>query len=178
MKPGSFREPQPEPEAAGGVPQGVRVLAFLCGLVVIWLGGLSARDDWARVDKLTHLDRMASAPGRLLKVEVRRDSAGAEKDWYPDVLYEYFIDGKSVWGWRLSYEEEPNSKAYWQERLKGYTVGGPATVYYDPARPKDSILEKKHDGLYRVWMKMALGGGFLLAGLLMAGLSLAGWFRR
>jgi hypothetical protein len=88
------------------------------------------------------------------------------------------VDGKSVWGWRLSFEEEPGTKAYWEERLKGYAVGNPVAVYYDPAVPKDAILEKRHDNLFRVWMKMGLGAGFLLAGALLAGLSLSGWIRR
>jgi hypothetical protein len=167
-----------EPESVSGLPQGVRVLAFLCGLLVCWLGFKSARQDWTRIDKLTHLDRLAATSGKILHAQVRMDSAGSGKEWYPDVLYEFFVDGKSVWGWRLSFEEEPGTKAYWEDRLKGYAAGSPVGVYYDPAVPKDAILEKRHDNLFRVWMKMGLGAGFLLAGLLLAGLSLSGWIRR
>ena len=168
----------PEPESAAGVPQGVLILAFLCGLLVFWLGFKSARQDWKRIDTLTHLDRLTSAPGKLLRVQVRRDTAGSGKEWYPDVLYEFILDGKNVWGWRLSYEEEPGTKAYWEDRLKAYAAGGSVTAYFDPAAPKDAILEKKHDGLFRVWMKLGLGMGFLSAGLLLAGLSLMSWFRK
>lgn len=174
----NMRNGPAEPEAAGGVPRGVRVLAFLCGLLVCWLGSKSVRQDWRKIDALTHPDRLASVPGKFLHVQVRKDSAGSAEEWYPDVLYEYFVEGKSIWGWRLSYEEEPKPKAYWEERLKGYAAGDPVRVFYDPAHPKESILEKKRDSLYRVWMKLGLGVGFVLAGAVLAGLSLAGGFRR
>jgi hypothetical protein len=176
VKTGAGRQPEAEP--AGGVPHGVRVLAFLCGLLVCWLGSKSVRQDWRRIDALTHLDRLAAAPGKFLHVQVRRDSAGSGDDWYPDVLYAYTAGGREIWGWRLSYEEEPKPKAYWEERLKAYAAGRPVTVYYDPAAPKESIVEKRHDSLYRAWMKLALGAGFVLVGLLLSGLSLAGWFRK
>lgn len=169
---------QPETEPAGGVPQGVRVLAFLCGILVCWLGFKSARQDWRRIDALVHLDRLAPVPGKFLHVQVRKDTAASGEDWYPDVLYAYSVGGKEIWGWRLSYEEEPGTKAYWEGRLQGYAAGAPVTVYYDPAAPKESIVEKKHDSLLRVWMKLGLGTGFLLVGLVLSGLSLAGWFRK
>ena len=168
----------PDPETSAGLPQGVRILAFLCGLLVCWLGSKSVRQDWKRIDMLTHLDRLASVPGKILHAQIRTDSAGSGKEWYPDVLYEFFLDGKSVWGWRLSFEEEPGTKAYWEDRMKGYAAGSPVTVFYDPAVPKDAILEKRHDSLVRVWMKLGLGAGFLLAGMLLAGFSLSGWIRR
>ena len=174
MKIGTAR--QSESEAAAGVPRGVRILAFLCGLLVCWLGLKSARQDWRRIDRLTHLDRLVSAPGKFLRVQVRKDSTGSSEEWYPDVLYEYSVEGKNIWGWRLSFEEEPKPKAYWEQRLQGYAPGTPITVYYDPALPKESIVEKKHDNLFRVWMKLALGTGFLLVGVVLSGLSLAGGF--
>ncbi len=180
MRPGDFRaaEPTPDSEASGGVPQGVQILAFLCGIVVAWLGFKSAYGDWTYIDKLSHLERMATTEGRFLQVKVRKDSVGSKDDWYPDVLYEYFIEGKSVWGWRLSYEEEPGTREFWEKRLSGYSAGATVPVYYDAAFPKDSILQKQHDSLVRIWMKMALGAGFLLAGLGLAGLSLSGWLRK
>jgi hypothetical protein len=165
-------------ESDGGTPQGVQILAFLCGLVVAYLGFKSTRGDWLLIDKMRHLDRFAETEGRFLEVGVRKDTVGSEGDFYPKVLYEYFVDGKSVWGWRLSYEEEPKPKAYWEGRLAGYAKDAPVKVYYNRDLPKDSILEKKHEGLYRIWVKMGLGLGFLLAGLLLAVLPVSGWLKR
>jgi hypothetical protein len=177
MRPGAFKEAKQEQEPASGTPQGVQVLSFLCGLLVAYLGFKSGWQDYSRIHRLRHLDDYVGTPGKFLQVKVRRDTTSAAEDYYPDVLYEYSVDGKSVWGWRLSYEEEPMPKTYWESRLSGYAAGAPVEVYYNPGLPKDSILEKKHDGLYRVWTKLALGIGFLLAGLVLAVLPLAGWLR-
>lgn len=176
MKPGAA--PQEEPEPAGGTPLGVQILAFLCGLVVAYLGFKSTWSDYLLIDKMTHLDRFTETDGKFLHVKVRTDTTGASGDFYPDVLYEYFVDGKSIWGWRLSYEDEPRPKAYWEERLAAYRMGAPVKVFYDGTAPKESILEKKHDGLYRVGLKMALGIGFLMVGLVLALLPLAGWLKK
>jgi hypothetical protein len=177
MKPPSFKGPAAdEPEAPSSTPLGVQVLSFLCGLLVAFLGFKSAFQDWRHIDKLTHLDAFVETPGRFLQVKVRRDSSGSG-EYYPDILFEYFVDGKSIWGWRLSYEDEPRPEAYWRERLAGYAEGKPVTVYYNPAEPKDSIVEKKRDSLYRVSMKMALGLLFLAAGLVLAVLPALSWLK-
>lgn len=175
MKPGRHREA--EPEAAVGTPHGVQTLAFLCGLVVAYLGFKSATQDFRQIRKLHQLDRYIETPGRFLQVKVRRDSLGAPDEFYPDVLYEYFVDGKSIWGWRLSYEDEPRTRKYWEDRLAKYSQGSAVPVYYDTRAPKEAILEKKYDSLYRIWMKLALGAGFLLAGVLLSVLPAAGWLR-
>ncbi|MDB5051159.1 MAG: hypothetical protein JWO30_4230 [Fibrobacteres bacterium] len=176
MKPGAYREE--EDDAGGGTPLGVQILAFLCGLVVAYLGFKSTWQDYSQISKLHHLDRFVETPGKFLRVDVRRDSLGPKDDYYPDVLYEFFVDGKSVWGWRLSYEEEPKPRTYWETRLAGYAQGGTIKVFYKAGEPKESILEKRHDGLYRIWLKMGLGAGFLLAGLVLVVLPLGGWFRK
>lgn len=179
LKPGAFRAPAgEEQEPSGGTPNGVLVLAFLCGLVVAYLGFKSSWADYRQIDKLRHLERFQETDGRFLEVKVRGDTTGSSGDFYPDVLYEYFVDGKSIWGWRLSYEDEPQTKAYWEGRLAGYSKGAPVKVYYNPDQAKDSILERKHDGLFRMWLRMALGIGFLGAGLLLSVLPLSGWLKR
>lgn len=180
MKPPTFRPSDGrEPEAPASTPFGVQLLSFLCGLLVAYLGAKSALQDGRLIRKLTHLEEFTETPGRFLQVQVRRDSSGSG-EYYPDVLYEYFVDGKSIWGWRLSYEDEPRPEAYWKERLAaaGYAAGVTVPVYYNPAEPKDSIVEKKRDSLYRVVMKMGLGILFLAAGLLLAILPAAAWIRK
>lgn len=175
MKNDAFRVE--EPDSAAGMPFGVQLLSFLCGLVVAVLGFKSVRQDFIAIRKLTHLDRYTETPGTFIKVNVRKDSLGSAEESYPDVLYEYFVGGKSIWGWRLSYEEEPKPQAYWEKRLAGYRVGAPVPVYYDPDLPKESILEKKHGSIFRTWMKMLLGMGFVAAGLTLSVLPAITWLR-
>jgi hypothetical protein len=99
-------------------------------------------------------------------VKVRRDSSGNETQYYPDVLYEYFVDGKSVWGWKLSHEEEPQPRAYWEDRLRGYKEGDTVSAYVHRVDPKDAVLDPRHDGdLHRLVLKIAVGAGFFLAGM-------------
>lgn len=177
MKRPSFKSPEAgESEAHGSTPLGVQVLSFLCGLLVAFLGFKSAWNDWRHIDKLTHLDAFVETPGTILQAKVRRDSSGAG-EYYPDLLFEYFVDGKSIWGWRLSYEDEPRPEAYWRERLKAYSPGKPVAVFYNPADPRDAIVEKRRDSLYRVAMKMTLGILFLAAGLLLTVLPAAAWLK-
>lgn len=169
--------PQPELEPAGATPMGVLLLAFLIGLVFAVLGFKSAWSDYQLIDKMTHLDRFTETDGKFLQVKVREDSL-ASGDFYPDVLYEYSVAGKSIWGWRLSFEDEPRPKGYWEERLAAYRKGAPVKVYYNGMLPVESILEKKHDGLYRLGLRSAMGIGFLLVGLVLALLPLYGWMRK
>ncbi len=164
-------------EDAGGTPFGVQVLAFFCGLVVAFMGQKSMRQDVVRIKAMTHLESYLETPGHFLKVAVRRDSSGGADDYYPDLLFEYFIDGKSVWGWQLSYEQEPRPKAYWESRLGAYHVGELVNVYYDSGKPKDSIIEKKHDSMYRTWMKLLLGAGFFAIGAVLFLLPLGNFLR-
>jgi Protein of unknown function (DUF3592) len=159
---------QEEAENSAGTPIGVQVLSFLCGLVVVFLGFKSIYQDYTSIKKLTHLDQFVETQGKFLQIKVRHDSTGSPDEFYPDVLYEYFVDGKSIWGWRLSYEEMPESRSFWENRLKKYAVGSTVSVFYNPALPKDAIVEKKYDSLYRTWMKMLLGFGFFLAGMVLA----------
>ncbi len=168
---------QAESESVAGTPLGVQLLAFLCGIVVAVLGFKSAHQDLVIIRKLTHLENFVEVPGKVLQVKVRVDSTGSSEDFYPDVLYEYFVEGASIWGWRLSYEEKPASKTYWEKRLSGYAVGATVPVYYNPALPKDSILEKRRENLFRNWMKMLLGIGFLTAGLVLVLLPAWSWLR-
>lgn len=176
MKPGAaYRE---DGDTVGGTPMGVQILAFLSGLLVAFLGFKSTWQDFSHINKLSHLERFVETPGKILQVKVRTDSTGSADDYYPDVLYEYFVEGKSIWGWRLSYEEAPKPKAYWEKRLAGYAPGGSVTVYYDADQPKDAIIERKHEGLYRIWLKMGLGAGFLLVGLVLVVIPLASWLRK
>lgn len=166
------------PEPPSRTPMGVLLLSFFCGILVTVLGGKSALQDWRAVRKLTHLDAFVETPGKLLRVAVRGDSGGSSGDYYPDVLYEYSVEGRGIWGWRLSYEDEPKPEQYWKERLSGYRVGATVPVYFNPEEPKDSIVERRRDSLYRTIMKMGLGLLFLLAGCLLAALPVLSWIRR
>ncbi len=165
-------------DTSATTPMGVQLLSFLCGLVVAVLGFKSVHQDYRSIHKISHIDEFKQTYGKFIQVKVRRDSTGSEQEYYPDVLYEFFIDGKSIWGWRLSYEERPHPKEYWEERLKGYSPGAAVKVFYEPDYPKDAVLEKKVEGQFRTWMKMLLGLGFFFAGLTLLILPASSWIQQ
>ena len=166
MSPSESARGEPGESEEGRMPFGAHLLALIAGMVIAILGWKSAAADFRLLRKFTHFDAAyRPVPAKFLRVEVRRDTAGGENEYYPNVLFEFFVDGKSVWGWRFSYEEEPRPRAFWEERLRGFHPGDTVTAYVNPADPKDSLVEKKRDGnLFRLILKILMGSGFFLAG--------------
>ncbi len=147
------------------LPVGVRLLSLVAGLILMVLGWKSLVPDYQLLHKLTHLEQeFLPTPGKMLQVQVRRDSLGSGDKYYPDVLFEYFVDGQSIWGWRFSYEDEPRHKAYWEKRLSQYHVGDMVTTYVSPKDSKDSFVEMKRDSLIRPLFKALLAAVFVLFG--------------
>jgi hypothetical protein len=169
--------PDEPPETTGSIPFGVKLLAVIAGIVILVMGAESMRQDYREIRKLTHLDTDYRAqPGTWVQVKVRQDSSGSGK-FYPDVLFEYFVGGKSVWGWRLSLEEHPRPEGYWENRLAGYRVGDTVTVHVNPLDAKDSFVEMKTDGLIRPLLKGLVGLAFCVFGAFLLFIPLGGWLR-
>ncbi|HAO98747.1 MAG TPA: hypothetical protein DCQ83_01745 [Fibrobacteres bacterium] len=159
--------PEP-PEDIESLPFGVRFLSLVAGLMLVLLGGKSLISDYRILHKLTHLDsEYRETPATMLQVRVRRDSAESGDKYYPDVLFEYFVNGQSVWGWRFSLEEEARPKAYWEKRLNSYHIGDPVTAHVSPLDPKDSFVETKRDSLLRPVLKLLMAAVFVLFGMLL-----------
>ena len=167
FKPRSSDEPEAMGNESGKTPIGVRLLALIAGIVLIIMGIRSVGQDVIEIRKLTALSDFSATSGKWLQVSIRQDSTGASDEFYPDVLYEYFVNGKSIWGWRLSYEDQSRPKTYWDMRLKGYRKDDSVMVYVNPHDAKDVIVEKKTDGLLRPILKALVGSGFALFGFVL-----------
>lgn len=160
------------------MPFGVQLLAVVAGIVIFVMGVESILQDYRAVRKITRLEESyVKMPARWLQVGVRAD-AGSSSKFYPDVLFEYFPDGKSVWGWRLSLEENPRSREHWEQRLAGYKAGDTVTAYVSPTDPKDSFVEPRTDGVFRYVLKGLVGVGFVVFGGLLVGIPTAGWLKK
>jgi nitrogen fixation protein len=166
---------KPDPRDSGGLPGGVIALSLGAGLLFAWMGLRSANKDYADLKRLTAAESYAATPAHWLKVGVRHDTAGSTEDFYPDVLYEYFVNGESIWGWRLSYEDLPHAKPFWDMRLKPYRVGDTVTVYVSPKDKKEAIVEKRNDGLFRPYLKVAMGLAFAAVGLALLSIPILTW---
>ncbi len=159
------------------LPAGVRIISLLAGVILMVLGWKSLVPDYQLFHKLTHMDQAyLPTPGKILQVNIRRDTAATGDKCYPDVLFEYFVDGKSIWGWRFSYEDEPRHRAYWEKRLSRYHVGDTATAYVNPKDPKDSFVEKKTDSLLRPLLKILLAAAFMAFGVFLFAIPVIAFF--
>ena len=150
------------------LPAGVRIISLIAGVILMVLGWKSLGPDYRLFHKLTHLEQeYGMTPARMIQVRVRRDSTDAGDRCYPDVLFEYFVGGKSIWGWRFSYEEEPRHRAYWEKRLSRYHVGDAVTAHVNPMDSKDAFVEMKTDSLIRPLFKILLAAAFVAFGALL-----------
>ena len=177
-----YKPAQSSDETSGpgspGLPFGVQLLAVIAGIVIFVMGAESILQDYRDIHKITHLESEYRAQtGTWIQLGVRQDSSASRK-FYPDVLFEYFVDGKSVWGWRLSLEEHPKPKEFWEERLKGYKVGDTVTVHVNPEDGKDSFVEMKTDGIFRPLLKGLVGVAFCVFGGLLLIIPVGGWLKK
>jgi hypothetical protein len=165
-------------DTSPGIPFGVQLLAVIAGIVIFVMGVESILQDYRVIRSHTHLEtEYTQMKGTWIQVKVRQDSSSSGK-YYPDVLFEYFPEGKSVWGWRLSLEEHPKGEGYWEERLNNYKVGDTVTVHVRPGDPKDSFVEPRTDGIFRYLLKGLVGVGFCAFGGLLVLIPFGDWVKK
>ncbi|MDO9088334.1 MAG: DUF3592 domain-containing protein [Anaerolineaceae bacterium] len=91
-----------------------------------------------------------STPGRLVSAEVKQslsveDEFGQSKPiYYPEVRYEYEVNGRTFPGKRLSFggsETFANGNDA-SNRIAGFEPGAVLKVYYDPNDPGKSVLDR------------------------------------
>ena len=103
----------------------------------------------AVIAKMLEVRRAAAwstAVGRIVKsgtAAQRHRSAGEATTvkTVPAVEYEFSVGGRKVQGNRIGIGEDSGG-ADTEATLRRYTVGAAVTVYYDPANPKNCVLER------------------------------------
>lgn len=94
-----------------------------------------------------------SVPGKVVvsEVETRRvrapdsnrvDGGGTETRNFANVVYEYELFGKKLRHNRVSIGEDAGNFGV-EETLARYPVGTPVTVYYNPKKPREAVLERE-----------------------------------
>ncbi|MBN1808753.1 MAG: DUF3592 domain-containing protein [Planctomycetes bacterium] len=121
-----------------------------------------------------------SAKGRIERssLDSRRtrstDSRGHGREttsYYADIMYSYTVDGRKYSGGKVRYGASSTSRAAADKLVEKYRAGEDVDVYYDPAKPEESVLEPG-----AVWQSyLMLGIGILLA---IGGLLLFVWAMR
>ena len=134
------------------------LFANLCGgifvLALLVLGIYLVVFSFRSKRKAEESQNWAGTPGTVTLAEVKRsvnrDEDGNESyDYFPKVEYSYQVGGETLTGKRLAFggilaQKNPASV---QKTLEHYPVGGQVTVFYDPNKPSDAVLERQAGGL-------------------------------
>ena len=104
--------------------------------------------------------RWSTTTGEVLESNLEEDSEG----WYPHVRYEYTVERKRYVSERLYfYSASGSTKRGANKHLSPYAVGKTVTIYYDPAKPEEAVLNK-HVPLRRHFFHLFFASFFLVAG--------------
>ena len=97
------------------------------------------------------------APGRMLVIKTKEKSDGeGGASYFPDVLYEYDVFGRSYTGNRIAFGLEISfpTKSMALGSVSQYGVGYVVMVHYDPKHPDVSVLEQRCQNL---WASISIG---------------------
>ena len=133
---------------------GIALLGLLfVGLYLRSRGRAAASQGWPETP-----GRVTSATMNLIEDEESGDV------YSPYVSYEYQVGGRSLSGSRIRFgSASSRDQAKAAAVLQRYPEGKAVTVYYDPARPDEAVLERSAAGSASY---LYLGVGFLLFGIL------------
>ncbi len=112
---------------------------FITGLIVLGMAGLrQAFRLWRRSRATRH---WATAEGTVAASTV--DSRWNEEQTDYWIEYTYSVAGHRYTGKRIGFSASvrPRSRAD-QIAHKAYYVGAPVTVYYNPEKPEDALLQR------------------------------------
>lgn len=121
-----------------------------------------------------------SVQGQIVTSEVKQsishdDDGGQSVSYYPAVQYAYQVNGQGYMGKQISFGGTlgGNDPAKAQAKLAPYPPNAMVTVYYDPAKPQDAVLERSSGGatwaiaVGAVVLALSLcGGGALVLGVI------------
>ena len=91
-------------------------------------------------------------PGKIINWHTQKvkgnasieQGAGSKTTLYrPEIIYTYEVHGQRLAGKRIRFASEPHARtrSATQERVSEYPSGALVAVYYDPAKPSESVLK-------------------------------------
>jgi len=119
---------------------------FYVGLIFLPMAVLFAVAVIAKMLEVKRASGWSTAVGRIVKsgtAAAHHRSAGEATTvkTVPAVEYEFSVGGRKVRGDRIGIGGDSGG-ADTEATLRRYTVGAAVTVYYDPANPKNCVLER------------------------------------
>ncbi len=112
--------------------------------ITFFLGAYGTLRAWlnARASSRWH-----STTGRVVSHKIAVKAGKGSSRHIPVILYSYRVDGTSYQSDRIAFDDLPNesyNKEETQKIFEQYPPGKEVTVYYDPANPSQSVLQRRH----------------------------------
>ena len=127
---------------------------MLASLVALALGALLFYLGWRQRRLLLASQSWPQAPGRILSARINVSHDAGDEDnapstsYSPAVEYEYQVGPDRHVGNRIAFAGRSyNSSKKAQQILdSSFPVGASITVFYDPAKPREAVLERAAPG--------------------------------
>jgi Protein of unknown function (DUF3592) len=111
-------------------------IGLCCGIYLIWT-----------VIRQHESKHWPTTTGKILESNLDGDSDG----WFPHVRYAYTVNKKYYMHDRLYfYDNNSSSKREALRHLSPYPIGQTVTIYYNPRKPEDSVLDRR----IPLWMSL------------------------
>ena len=142
---------------------------MIASLILFALGAFFLWQSWRTRQKLMASMSWPYVPGRMIGAGVRQEVTRGDAQtsdqvtYLPTVQYEYQVGAQVYQGNRFALQDRGYSSSKRAFNLvKGFQAGTPVWVFYDPANPRDSVLERKAHGNN---FAMVVGGLLVVAAI-------------
>lgn len=141
------------------VKLGISAAMLLPGLLLIYLG-------WRNRQRAALSLQWPTAEGQITSSSIRVWKDRESGDQYePKVEYGYAVNGEIFSGNRIAFgSSSTRSRVAAQQVLDSYPVGEMVPVYYDPARPKESVLTQKAASIMTYYL---VGAALIIAAVVL-----------
>ncbi|MBS3764359.1 MAG: DUF3592 domain-containing protein [Planctomycetes bacterium] len=135
------------------------LIAFVVGAALFGVG------FWMQSQK-SAIKKYMETEGEVIssRIDSHTDSDG-DQMYKPEIKYVYVVDGEKYESDRYAYLGSISSSSSGGARkiVHNYPAGEKCAVFYDPADPMKSVLDKKPGGIYKWFPIIFLGiGGLVL----------------
>ena len=104
-----------------------------------------------------------AVPGTVVISQLVENTAGEATSYDPLVTYSYAVNGQAFQCSRVGFIASKSKKV-----LAKYPKGGAVQVFFDPAKPSSTVLEKGGSTRFMVFLGVALIVGGCLAAVVMS----------
>jgi hypothetical protein len=131
-----------------GLFAGVATLFCTVGISVLVIGGIGYflyRRNQQSMAYRQSTQTWQSTTGTILMSSVQTSRSGNSHSTYPVVVYSYAVNGQSYQSQRVRAGDQfltVRVAGQAQATVARYPIGASVTVYYDPANPSESALER------------------------------------